>query len=440
MKYDKFFDLAKKVGITECELYISEEYSLSAELFHGEISKYDLANSKNVLARGKYNGKMGTASCDIWSNAKAQYLVDQIVANAKVIETGDPAIIFKGSEKYRKISGFNKELSSISIDKKIEVLKKLEQLIINEDKRITKDVELGFQESRSVVSLFNSHGLKLVNKTNSFVYFAVAVAKSDSQVKRGFKLFLDNNFSKFNVNDFAKKVAKEVLSKLDGYPCDSKTYKAILSPNALSSLIGAYIGSADAEDVQKKSSMFIDKLNTLVASKKVTIEDKPLQRSIYAEWFDGEGVATYNKPIIKKGVLCTYLYNLITAKKDGVQTTGNAVRTSGKIYTSPIFLAMKPGKQSFDELAKKVENGVYITDISGIHAGLNPQSGNFSLQSDGFMIENGKVTRSLDMITISGNLMDLFKSITDVGNDVEVFASHVSCPSVIVKKLAVSGK
>ena len=107
---------------------------------------------------------------------------------------------------------------------------------------------------------------------------------------------------------------------------------------------------------------------------------------------------------------------------------------------APSFLTFKPGKKSLDELVEKVQNGVYITDISGLHAGLNPQSGNFSLQSTGFLIENGKKTKGLDVITVSGNLVDLFNDIIAVGNNVKISPSGTSTPSVVVKKLNVTGK
>ena len=206
------------------------------------------------------------------------------------------------------------------------------------------------------------------------------------------------------------------------------------------SLLSAYIGNADAEEVQKRSSLFIGKLGQKVASRKITVEDKPLQRNIFARWFDDEGVATYNKAIIKNGVLQTYLYNLTTAAKEGVQTTGNASRSGGKMSISTFFLQVKPGKKSQEELFQDVGDGVYITEVSGLHAGLNPQSGNFSLQSSGFLIKNGKKDRALDVITVSGNLIELFNDVIDVGSDERIFPSAIACPSVLIKKIVVSGK
>ena len=112
----------------------------------------------------------------------------------------------------------------------------------------------------------------------------------------------------------------------------------------------------------------------------------------------------------------------------------------GNKGVEPAFLYLKPGKKSLDELFAEVGNGVFITDVSGLHAGLNPQSGNFSLQSTGFMIENGKKGKPLDLITVSGNLLEIFQDVLEVGNDTYVSPSGVSAQSLLIKKIAVSGK
>lgn len=439
MKYEKFFELAKEAGIEESQLYISRSYSLSFSLFHSEVDKYSTSTSLRIFARGIVKGKVGTASCDVWDLNKAKYLVEEIVRNAKIIENDDPAFIFEGSPKYKKISTFNKELATISIDEKMAKLHEIEQAIRNYDSRIVEVQTVQYSESESALTIMNSKGLKLVQKSNYFAYVGVALASENGQVKSGYDVFLDNDFHKFDVQKLASSIGKITVEQLGGEPCLTGKYKIVLSPDAVSSLIGAYISNADAESIQKNASLFVGKLNTKVASRKVTIEDKPLLRSIFARWFDDEGVATYNKPIIKNGVLQTYLYNLTTAAKDGVNSTGNA-SLGAKMSVTPFYLTMKPGKKTQEELFNEVGNGVYITDLSGLNAGLNPQSGNFSLQSTGFLIENGKRGRPLDLITVSGNLLTLFNDISTVGSDVKCFGDGVSCPSVIVKKLSITGK
>ena len=438
MKYDYFFNLANEKGIEECELKISESYSLSFSLFHSEMDSYEVNNGYTIIARGLINGKFGTAACDVWNKEKAEYLVNEIVKNARVIEDEDPMFIFKGSPKYKKINTYNKELIDIPADEKIKKLYELEVLIKKGDK-ITEVESVSYSETKSVSTLLNSHGLKLSQKNNYYFIYGGAVAKEGEQVKTGYDFLFSNNFNEVDVNKLAEKIINDTTSQLGGEACESGDYPVVLDNSCVASLLNAYLSSADAEEVQKHTSLFEGKLNTKIASSKVTIEDRPLQRSLFARGFDDEGVATYNKAIIKGGVLQTYLYNLTTAAKDGVTSTGNGFGGS-KIGTSPVFLVMKPGKKSLEELFLEVNNGVYITDIQGLHAGLDPQTGNFSLQSTGFLIKDGKKDRPLDIITVSGNLMKLFKDIKTVGGDTKTFISAVSCPSVIVKKLSIGGK
>ncbi len=441
MKYDKFFELAKAAGIEDCELSISTSYSLSISLFHGEIDSYSTSKSMAFLARGIYKGKMGSVVSDVYNKDSAEFFVKQIVNNAKVIENDDPVFIFKGSEKYRKINTFNKELSKISVEDKLNKLYELEKKVKEGDSRIIEIESTGYEESESTLTVLNSHGLKLNQKNNNFVYYGGAVAKEGEQVKTGFDLFFDNDFSHFNADELAKSIVKETVGQLGGYQCESSTYKAVLSPDVVKSFMNAYVSSAVAEDVQKNSSLFVGKLNQKVASRKVTIDDKPHAKTLFAKSFDDEGVATKNLSIIKNGVLEHYLYNLTTAAKEGVESTGHgAVGGGSKVGTTTWFLEMKPGKKSQEQLFEEIGNGVYITSVQGLHAGLNSRSGNFSLQSTGFMVENGKVTHPLDIITVSGNLVDLFTNITEVGSDSKDFISGMRCPSVIVKKINVSGK
>ena len=439
-KYDKFFALAKEAGLQEVELYISESRSLSISLFHGEVDEYKDNNGYSILARGILNGKCGSATADVWNKDKAAWLVKEMVANAKVIENDDPIFIFKGSEKYHKVNTFNKDLENVSIDQVMKCLQDVEKNCRELDPRIIEVAGTEYHQSSDKTTLINSNGLNLVQKNNYYYFVVQCVAKEGEQTKSGYDFFFDNDFSKFDAKKFAKKVVDQTVAQLGGEACASNKYKAVLHPDVVTSLIKAYVGHANAEEVQKKSSLFIDKLNQKVASKKVTVNDMPLAKSLFARPFDDEGVATSNRAIIKNGVLQTYFYNLTTAAKDGVETTGNGQRAGSTIGAGPFYLVLKPGKKSQEQLFEEVQDGVYITSLSGLHSGLNPQSGNFSLVASGFLIKDGKKSRALDMITVSGNLQTLFNDIVEIGNDVKTFPSAISCPSVVVKKLAITGK
>ena len=145
-------------------------------------------------------------------------------------------------------------------------------------------------------------------------------------------------------------------------------------------------------------SILKDKIGTLVASPLLILIDDPhLVDGMGSSSFDGEGVATHAKDIISQGILKTYLHSLTTAKVFGVNPTGNASRKSFKssVNIAPTNMYIQPSKTSFDELVTTIYEGLYITDVQGLHAGLNSISGDFSLSASGFLIENGKITTPL---------------------------------------------
>ena len=170
MKYDKFFALAKEAGIEEAEFSVSTTHSLSFSLFHSEITEYTSSNSSFFMARGIYKGKMGAITSDVFTKDSPELFVKAIIQNASVIENDDPVFIFKGSEKYHKISTFNKELGKVSVDSKLNALYDLEKKIKEADPRIIEIQTVGYEESASSSTILNSHGLKLSQKNNYYIY------------------------------------------------------------------------------------------------------------------------------------------------------------------------------------------------------------------------------------------------------------------------------
>jgi PmbA protein len=162
--------------------------------------------------------------------------------------------------------------------------------------------------------------------------------------------------------------------------------------------------------------------------------------------FDGEGVATSRRAVIENGVLKTLLYDLTTAKKAGVASTGNGQKGG---YSSPVSIApynfsIEAGTASFDDMLAKIDDGIYITECKGFHAGSDAVTGDFSIESAGFRVRNGKKAEPIKSFTVAGNFFDLVKEIDTLGIEVRwgmpwgftVFRA----PDVLVKGMSVAGK
>lgn len=440
-KYTKYFELAKDKGLEALELYVSKKFSLSFSLFHSEVDSYSLEDAQSLSARGIYKGKIGYATTEKLDKTAPDFVVNQVVDNAKAVDKDDPAIIFPGSPKYHRANVYNNEIRSLAVDKKLANLYEIEKKLKQADPRISEVESVSYSESDEEVELLNSYGLKLKTKSNYFYYYASVMVRDGEATRTAYKIHLSKDLSDFVIDDFVKAIVDEALGKIGATSIPSKKYPVVLSPKVAASLLEAYLSGASAEEVQKKSSLLSGKLHQLVASKKLTVSEMPLTKNAFFRYFDDEGVATYNKPIINKGMLETYFYNLLTAHKDGVKTTGNGYRSGGgKIGTHYVNVVVRPGRKSLDELVGKVKEGVMIKEVQGLHSGLNSQSGNFSLQASGFLIEDGKISRPVNLITVAGNLKDLFLDVSEVANDSELQLSSFSSPSVLIKKLAISGQ
>ena len=443
--FGKLFELAKKRNIEQLEIYVYEKEELEIGLFHGEIDTYNVANLKTVSARGIYNGQMGYATSEKFSPGMEKSLIDSIIKNASMISSKEENVIYPGDESYEEVCVFNEELAKVPMHEKITRLKELEKKCFELDSRICEVGECQYGETTTTSTIINSLGLKLERKNNHFVVYVSAITKDEQgDAKDGSGVVVSNNFADFDVQKVAEKAVKNALSKVGSGPVKSGKYKVVLQNKVMTSLLGIILSSAYAERVQKGRSLLAGKLNEKVASDIVNIiEDPLLKGGLESTSFDDEGVATYKKNIIENGVLKTYLYNLKTAKKDGVKSTGNGYKPgiSAPISTSVVNAYLQPGSESFEELLQKVGNGLLITDLQGMHSGLDPISGNFSLQAKGFVIENGLQGAPVSLITVAGNLFSLLNQIQSIGSDLDYyFNPSIKSPSVIVEELVVAGK
>ena len=224
-------------------------------------------------------------------------------------------------------------------------------------------------------------------------------------------------------------------------------YPVVFNSEAMCSLLQVYSSIFSSEAAQKGLSKLAAAEGTVIASPVVTLVDDPFHKdNPFPINFDAEGSPTHCKKVIENGVLNTLLYNLKTAHKAGKKTTGNGAKAG---YTSavgirPFTMYLAGGEMTEAEMLEKVGNGVYITDLSGLHAGADPISGDFSLQSAGFMIENGQKTTYVKSFTVAGNFYDVLKNIVAVANNMELpmamGQTTFGAPTTWVNGLSVAGK
>ena len=436
MNLDKLFQRAKDKGIQDLEVFSSARSSLSIEVFNGEVDKYEIADTNALTIKGIYNNKMGHFRTEVLDDTIIDEILDAIIASAKEIDSLDDAIIYEGDNHYEKLTDiYNEELYNLDVQKKINHLLALDKYLHEYDSRVSV-VESMYSENSNSIVLKNSKGINLSNKANSAYIGGNVIVKDDSDQRVGFDVVISNDFNDFDIEKVGKEIIDDALASLGAKPVPSDNYEIVFSNGAIATLLSAFQGIFSADAVQKGLSLLKGKIGESIGSELVTIVDDPfMKKSASSRSFDDEGVATSYKELISKGQLKTFLHNLVTAKKDGVKSTGNGFGGS----VGAVNLKMEAGENTLDEIIKSCKKGIYITSLQGAHAGVNAVSGDFSLQSSGYYIENGEKVKPVALITVAGNFIDMLKDICMVGNDLKMSYYGITSPSVKVKSMTVSG-
>lgn len=440
---EELFKEAKKSGFEECEIYYSDVESLNINIYEGEVEKYKLNTAFGLSFRGMLNGKMGYSYTEILDEEAIKTVVNNAKSAALAIENDDKQFIYEGDNEYKKLECYKKELDNIKPDELIKLALDMESQCKEQCNKVVNFSGCGIGYGKSTYGIINSKGLNLKNERNHLTAYVVPIIEENNQKYDGMGYVVAEKISDIDPKKIAEDGINEALSRIGGKTIPSGKYKIIINNEAMVSLLGTFDSIFDAEQAQKGLSLLKGKEGEEIASNIVTLIDDPhLKDGLGTTAFDDEGVATYKKEIISNGKLNTLLYNLKTANKAGIKSTGNGFKSS---YASIVGISatnfyIKPGNKSFEELCEDVKEGLIITEFAGLHSGASSVTGDFSLAAKGFMIENGKKSFPVEQITVAGNFFALLKEIEDVGGDLKFPMSSIGSPSVIVKELSVAGK
>jgi len=435
MNYKKMIELAKEIGIEEIELIVKKTESKEIELFDRQIDKNVTSSLETCSIRGAYNGKLARVSTENLTDSSAREVLELLKDNCTSITSDEPYVIYEGSKKYPRIKRVANDFSLISSKVKLDDLYRLNDLVKSLDPRIT-NINLGYSEEKETTRLLNSKGLDLKKSYSFGIITCDVVMKDGDDVRDEFGYQLKLDYNDFNIEELAKTIVSRLQRKLHPVQIESKTYPVIIENKMVISLLGAFTSMFSSESALRNMTLLKGKEGEKIASSLITLVDDPLyEKGVFQHSFDNQGVACYKKYLIEKGVFKTLLYDLKTAKMFGVTPTGNSF---GGI--NPTNLCLECGTTSLEDMAKTIKDGLLITSLQGLHAGLNPVSGDFSAQASGFRIENGEITYPVSLIVVSGNFLKLLQDVVIVGNDEFVSYNGVSAPSIKVSKLSISGK
>lgn len=437
------FEKALNEGFENCEVYYTDGENISITVYEGEVEKYNIDKSFGLSFRGMLNGKMGYSYTEILDDKAIDMLIKSAKEAASCIESNDIQFIYEGDKNYSEVKTYSEKLENIDASKLIDIALELEKETKGYSDKVINLNACKISYSSSKNGIYNTKGLELNNKGNLLISYVIPIVEEKDEKQDGIGYMIVDSIDELDTKKIAKQGVEDALSKLGGKSIPSGNYKTIIYNEAMASLLETFSDVFSAEEVQRGLSLLKGKEGKVIASDIVSIIDDPLMdNGLASAPFDDEGVATFKKEIVSKGVLNTLLHNLKTANKANLKTTGNGFKSS---YSSPVSVEptnfyIEKGMKTLEELMNELDEGVIITDFAGLHSGANSITGDFSLASKGFYIKDGRKIYPIDQITVAGNFFELLKNIKDIGNDLNFPISSIGSPSVVVEGLSIAGK
>ena len=443
MDLKKLINRGIELGLAEIEVYSSESINKSIKVENGKLDSLNTKAISGYSIRGKYNGKMGYVYYENISEDMFDEIVNKIILNASMITSTEEEILFDGAAEYQSVVHEDTNAADYTNLDKINLLVELEGKLKATDPRIVKVAHNSYMENISKTRIVNSKGLDLTRELGYLGAVCGVLAFENGQSTVGYAQSIAKDFNKLDKELLVKESTDTALNALNAGSAKTGFYETVLNRDCMSQLLSAFTGIFSSEAALKKMTKLIGKEGEKIFGDNIVITEDPFHPNAIAKInFDDEGYPTKTKNIVENGIFKTFLYNLKTAQVFGKTSTGNGFKAGveSPVRVSTTTLYLQPGTKSEEELIASIEDGIYITDISGLHAGLDIISGDFNVQSSGRLIKNGKLADPVTLFVVSGNYYDMMNNVVEIANNLEDTLTGTHAPSVKIAKLAISGK
>jgi PmbA protein len=423
---------AQKKGADLAEVYLKRSKKLSVDVRKQEAeaveSSVDFGYCLRIIKGGRlgfsYSREQGDADMVIENAVEASRWVEEDVCLDLPVPRSDPSLRI-----------FDTSVAAMSQADALSYALMIERAALDSDRRIRKVRKASASFSQREVLVMNSRGLEKSYSSTSCAGQITLVAEENGDSQMGWDFEGNRFLRELSFAGVGRNAAKRALQLLGAGRMQSTRAGLILENSVATEFLGIFASLLSAEEVQKGRSLLAGKMHEEVLSPLVSVvDDGCIEGELGSRPFDDEGVPTSRKYLIKDGVLQAYLYNTYTAKKDGVTSTGNAVK--GGVSALPrvgslnLSLSVSPACVCSGDLFGLMNRGLYVTDAMGIHTA-NPVSGEFSIGVSGLWIEGGTVQHPVKEVVISGNILDFFRRVEAAGDDFR-FYGNVGAPSLLI--------
>ncbi|MGZ5290006.1 MAG: TldD/PmbA family protein [Actinomycetota bacterium] len=430
-------------GDEAVEAFAEEGRTTEASALRGEVEGLTFAEQRGVGVRLISGGRLGYAWAADPSLDEVRDAVRRARENAALAEP-DEFNVLPSAEPITPIPElFHEASAEVPTDRKVELALELERLAISSDPRVTKIDLAQVGDAVSRVAVASTAGVDAEYARTDAWAVVVTLAVEGDETQTGFSYRITRAIDELDVGAISGEAVERGARMLGAVKPPTAKVPVILDQFAAMSFLGVLAGALNAESVLKGRSLFAAMAGQQVGSELFTlVDDGTVLDGPGASPFDDEGVPSGRTELFTRGTLNGFLHDTYTAARTGEdqRSTGNAKRAGYKstpgVGTSNFFLDR--GETPYAELLQMAEGGVLIQDVSGVHSGANPISGEFSVGATGLRIAGGALSEPLREMTIASTLPAMLKSITGVGDDLRFFSS-VGTPSILIGEMTLAG-
>lgn len=422
--------VAKLQGASAAEAELSLSIGQNVSVRMGETENIEYNRDKGMSVTVYFGQQKGHAST---SDLSPQALKDTVAAACNIAKyTAKDEFCGLADAKLMAADILDLDLHhpwNISVDEAIEIAKECEAAALHVDTRISNSEGASVSTGTGYFAYSNSHGFTGGYPSSRHGISCSVIAEADDNMQRDYWYSTARSATDLQAAVKIGRIAGErTVRRLNSRKIKTCQVPVLFEATLASGLISSLISAISGGSLYRKSSFLLDSLGKQIASPLLNIVEEPhLKKGLASSPFDNEGVATHTRQLVKDGVLQGYMLGSYSARKLGMQTTGNAGGNHNLIVQS--------GADDFADLLNKMGTGLFVTELLG--SGINMVTGDYSRGAAGFWVENGVIVHAVEEITIASNMADMLKMIVAIGNDVLVQGSK-QVGSILIERMTVA--
>ncbi|MEZ5077415.1 MAG: TldD/PmbA family protein [Solirubrobacterales bacterium] len=437
-------EAALEAGAGAAEAYAVRDSGREVRVHGGEVESLTAATEAGVGVRAWIGHRVGYAYCTDLSAAGVTAIAGRAVEAARVADPDDFAAPPEPAVAAGLVGLSDPSVAAWSTAEVADLALAVERTALDADARIAGVEQAVYADSAEQVAIASSTGVAGEYESSSCYAYLQALAAGDGARETGLGFGLARGPAGLDPTAIGVEGAARALAMIGAGKPESRACPVVLDPTVAASFAGLIGGAIAASAVQRGRSPFAGRLDQEVASEAFVLHDDGLDpEGPGSAPFDGEGVPRRRTALIEGGRLRTYLYDTYTAHRGGERSTGNASRHGYRSLpsVSTSNLVVGGGEASLGELLVAAGEGIYVTDVAGLHSGVNPVTGVFSVGASGRAIRGGELAEPVREFTIAGELVAMLGAVRAAGADSRwvPFGGSVCTPPLLIGEMSVSG-